>query len=264
MSGRTFDKVMMCPPTKFKVEYQINPWMGGTVDQAKAMQQWTSLKNAIESCGIQVKQIEQADGLPDMVFCCNSGIAYKNSIYLAHFRHPERQGEREHYKRWFEKNGYKVHGDASAFFEGGGDAVFSAPDKLWAGYGFRSEKKAYDHIQKLGSFKTIFCELNNKRFYHIDVCFMPLSPDLALWYPQAFTEDTQRRMQQEIELIPISETEAARFACNGMTIDDTVILPSGCPETKEKLAKRGFRVIECEMSEFLKAGGAVQCLVMKL
>lgn len=63
-------------------------------------------------------------------------------FYLSHFRHPERQGEREHYLKWLEKEGYEVIGkDKRMFFEGGGDAVFSSPTELWAGFGYRTQKE---------------------------------------------------------------------------------------------------------------------------
>jgi N-dimethylarginine dimethylaminohydrolase len=48
-------QALMVAPTHFTVEYTINPWMGGTVDAAKAMQQWTQLKQALEANGVQVR-----------------------------------------------------------------------------------------------------------------------------------------------------------------------------------------------------------------
>ena len=73
-------QVLMCPPTHFCVEYQINPWMGGKVDQTKAQSQWESLKAAIESCAVEVLTLEPVKGLPDMVFCCNSGIVRGDKV----------------------------------------------------------------------------------------------------------------------------------------------------------------------------------------
>jgi N-dimethylarginine dimethylaminohydrolase len=261
---KMFKSIAMCAPNHFKVAYKINPWMGGTVDSALAHKQWNTLKNAFEKNGVEVKTINQAEGLPDMVFCCNSGIVYGKKVYLAHFRHPERQGERDHYEKWFRENGYEVFGDKDSFFEGGGDATFTSPDKLWAGYGFRSQKEVYAKIQKLGNFKIIPCELNNDKFYHLDVCFCPLSDKLALWYPNAFTKETQERMKKEIELIEVTEKDAQNFVCNAVAVGDTVFLPKNCVDIVPTLKSRGFKTVEIDLSEFLKAGGAIQCLVLKL
>lgn len=53
--------------------------------------------------------------------------------------------------------------------------------------------------------------------------------------------------------------------CNSITIRRTVIAPVGITQkTRESLSKIGYNVIEIPMSEFMKSGGACQCLVMKL
>ncbi|TMS32849.1 hypothetical protein L596_000648 [Steinernema carpocapsae] len=51
--GDVLKRVLMVPPTHFTVEYTINPWMGGVVDKAKAHEQWSKLKGAIEKEGVK-------------------------------------------------------------------------------------------------------------------------------------------------------------------------------------------------------------------
>ena len=74
------------------------------MDKAKAMEQWTALKKTIEGEGVQVLTLDQSAGLPDQVFVCNSGLVYKDNVYLSRFRHKERTGEQVHYLRWFKEN----------------------------------------------------------------------------------------------------------------------------------------------------------------
>lgn len=86
--------------------------------------------------------LEQEEGLPDMVFSCNSGLVFNNKVYLAKFRNPQREGEQKHFASWFKKNKFETLGSSyPSFFEGGGDAVFSDYNTLWAGYGFRTNKE---------------------------------------------------------------------------------------------------------------------------
>lgn len=67
---------------------------------------------------------------------------YQDKVYLSRFRHKERTGEQAHYLRWFKENKFQPLGeDYPEVFEGGGDAVFSDPNTLWAGFGARSDKK---------------------------------------------------------------------------------------------------------------------------
>lgn len=257
--------VAMCPPRYFTVEYKINEWMGGTVDRIRAQDQWDRLKSSIQKCGIEVKEIEPVEGLLDMVFCCNAGIVNGDRVYLSKFRHPQRTGEEKHYKNWFLHNGYEVF-ESQEFFEGGGDAVISRSDsKLWAGYGQRSVKKAYDEIGQIGKLRTIFCEMVHPKFYHLDTCFALLNSKTALWYPSAFSEDTQVLIKSEIpNLIAVSEKDAAKFVCNSINFGNVVIAPPGCHAAKKEMEKRGFHVVEVDLSEFMKSGGACQCLVLKL
>lgn len=68
---------------------------------------------------LKVLTLDQVQGLPDMVFVCNSGIVRGNKVYLSRFRHKERTGEQEHYLKWFKQNGYETVGeDYPEYFEG--------------------------------------------------------------------------------------------------------------------------------------------------
>ncbi|WKX97493.1 hypothetical protein Q1695_013283 [Nippostrongylus brasiliensis] len=266
-AGQLLKRVLMCPPKHFTVEYNINPWMGGVVDKEKAMDQWNSLKNVIEREGVQVLTMEQQKGLPDQVFVCNAGLFHNDRFYLSKFRHPERTGEQEHYLKWMKAQGIRVLGDDyPEYFEGGGDAVFSDPKTLWAGFGPRSAKEVYKRISTMGNFETVICELVNPNFYHLDTCFTPVDQTTALWYPPAFSESTKKEIMRRMpHSIAVSDAEANAFVCNAITVRNNLISPKGVlPATRDALAKRHISVTELDMSEFMKSGGACQCLVLRL
>jgi len=233
------------------------------VDGKIAWTQWNKLKATIEKCGAKVELVEQGKDLPDMVFTANAGMMWKNKVYISHFKHPERQGERSYYEKWFQSNGFEVFGDTKENFEGAGDALM-AGEKLFGAYGFRTDAKVYDKILNLFNVKSPFvlCKLEDPRFYHIDTCFCPISKDKAIWFPKAFSADSRKKMEAELNLIAVPEKEAERFACNSVVIGKSVITPGNCPETGKLLEKEGFEVHSCEMTEFLKAGGACKCLTL--
>ncbi|KAL7076616.1 hypothetical protein ACQ4LE_004444, partial [Meloidogyne hapla] len=265
-------RVLMVPPKHFSVKYAINPWMNEKikVDKQKAMEQWNVLKELIEKEGVKVVTLNQVEGQPDMVFSCNSGLIHNNKVFLSKYRHEERTGEQKHFAAFYKQMGFELFGeDYPEYFEGGGDAVFSDKNTLWAGWGGpRTDKKAYDNIRLMGGndFKIIFCELIDPRFYHLDTCFCPVGVDSALWFPPAFSVETREKIQNKLpKSITVSETEALNFVCNAITIRKKVISPKGVSkQTKEALASIGYFIEEIEMSEFMKSGGACQCLVMKL
>ncbi|VDK20857.1 unnamed protein product, partial [Anisakis simplex] len=209
------------------LQYTINPWMGGVVDKQKAFDQWNTLKSVIQKTGVEVLTLDQVQGLPDMVFVCNSGLVLNNKVYLSRFRHKERTGEQEHYLKWFKANGFETVGDDyPEFFEGGGDAVFSTYDTLWAAYGPRSSKSVYDHVRKLGEFDLVLCELTHPEFYHLDTCFTPVSEKCALWYPPAFQEPAKKEIMKRMpDSVAVNDAEAKAFVCNAITVRNTVIAP---------------------------------------
>ncbi|KAK6010818.1 Amidinotransferase, partial [Ostertagia ostertagi] len=178
-----------------------------------------------------------------------------------------RSGEQEHYLKWFKSHGIQTLGeDYPEFFEGGGDAVFSDPKTLWAGFGQRSAKGVYERIKALGQFDIVICELIHPNFYHLDTCFAPVDQTTALWYPPAFSEKTKKEILQRLpDSIAISDEEANSFVCNAITVRNTVLSPIGMQAaTREALARRKKAVTDLDMSEFMKSGGACQCLVLRL
>jgi len=113
-------------------------------------------------------------------------------------------------------------------------------------------------------FSTIGCRLVDPRFYHIDTCFCPLAPDLALWYQHAFDHITQHNLSNDVELIPVPEKEACQFACNAVVVGKTVIMNVGNTITADMLKQCGYETVFVDMSEFIKSGGSAKCCTLAL
>lgn len=271
-------KILVCPPQHYGINYEINAWMSVecAADTALAQQQWQALTKTITQCHAELAQVEAVKNLPDMVFTANAALVYKDKAYLARFKCPERQPEHGYFQQWFKTNTDLtiVHEPDNYFaedgqyvgpsFEGAGDALFIG-DCLFAGVGFRSGAEIYPTIcAALNISEHIICELVNPYFYHLDTCFCPLNDKQAIWFPDAFSPESQQRMQQHGELFAIPEEEARHFACNAVVLDNDVIIPSGCQQTEEILSGLGFSVHQCDMTEFIKSGGACKCLTLRL
>lgn len=262
-------KILMCRPKYFGIFYEINPWMDVShpVIPDKPLQQWNDLYQALEQLGAEIALVDPVPDLPDLTFTANAGLVYDNAVYLSHFLHPERQREEPYYYDWFHQAGYKVLPQLEHYFEGAGDALF-AGDTLFVGYGIRSAKQFYSElVTKYPNWlpgQLVECELVDPYFYHLDTCFCPLNSQQALWIPKAFSTKTQQRMQQQIELWPVPEDEARKFACNAVVLGNDVVLPADCQQTQAYLESRGYSAHACDMSEFLKAGGACKCLTLVL
>lgn len=262
---------LMCPPKLYDVTYVINPWMAGHLHDSSrdaAAKQWHELYNAVRKVA-EVVLIEPQPGSSDMVFTANAGLEHNGVVVLSRFFHVERQGEEQHFCHWFEQQGYTVvKVPPESPFEGEGDALFAVDgSRLWAGYGPRSLQSSHRYLSEAWKIEVVSLHLIDPRFYHLDTCFAPLEDGSLMYYPPAFDSASIEKIEAYYSLakrVVVAEADALRFACNVINIERTVILNRVSEALRGELERRGFRVIQVELSEFLKAGGAAKCLVMKL
>jgi N-dimethylarginine dimethylaminohydrolase len=257
-------RVLLCPPTFFDVIYSINPWMqGGTVDKPTAMDQWFKLKQGIESWGVHVSLIGQEESLPDMVFTANAGTVRNNKIVLSNFKFDERKPETDAFEKWFQAEGYETYRlPKNINFEGCGDTAVQG-NKMFAGYGVRSDLGGIRRAAKILELELIPLKLDHPNFYHLDTCFCLLGPQSAIYYPGAFTPSAIRKLKKHVpELIPMDVHDAAMFACNSVVYEDKILMPAGSRKIVEELEVRGYEITHINTSEFMKSGGSLQCMTL--
>ncbi len=263
-------KILMCRPDSYSVDYVINPWMKsnvGKTDKAKADNQWNDLYSIVAKLA-DIDFIEPMHGLPDMVFTANAGFTLENDVLLSNFAYKERQPEEPLFKCWFASNGFVVHElPKNLLYEGGGDSLLDSDGRLWAGYGQRTSLETHPYLAKIFKLEVVSLRLMDQRFYHLDTCFCPLESGYFLYYPGAFDSRSNRVIEEKVldeKLIAVSEEDAVEFACNGVNIDDHIIMNSCSKDLCVRLESVGFDVIQTGLSEFIKAGGSAKCLTLNL
>jgi len=260
-------RILMCPPDHYGIEYEINPWMNRSLGAVRALAftQWQSLRDALAALGVRVETMAPQPNLPDLVFTANAGLVFHDRFLSSRFKHEVRAKESPFFDAWFEQHGCRVeHLPEGHFHEGAGDALFCG-DSLFAGYRTRSDAASHQWVGQTLGVRVLPVELVNPRFYHLDTCFCPLAPGEAIWFPDAFDTYGRKVIQSQVgKLIPVAEDEAFRFGCNAVVVGKTVIHNSGCPRLAADLGEAGYRSVEVELDEFLKAGGSAKCLTLRL
>lgn len=240
----------------------------GRTDANKSSVQWQNLVKALEPIADIVK-VDPAPGLPDMVFTSNAGLALNDEVILSRFAHAERQPEEELFRRWFEDHQFRVHElPRDLVFEGGGDAIFD-PDsgRLFVAYGNRTALEAHPYMAQIFNVEVISLRLVDPRFYHLDTCFLPLPGGNVLWYPPAFDIWSNNQIKQifpPAKQIPLSSEDADNFAANATLAGKTLIINRCSDALRQKLNNIGFSIIEIDLTEFIKAGGAARCLTLDI
>ncbi len=260
------DTFLLCPPDHFKIDYSINPWMtGDPVDNRLSQDQWLGLVKAIQESGGVVKTISPQSGLPDMVFTANAGIVSGKTFVISSMKHDERKGESTHFRKWFINEGFSVVDIVPGLsFEGCGDSLIHS-NTLIGGYGYRSDLLSLEITAGALGLQLISLELVDPRYYHLDTCFCKVSDTHAIYFPDAFKSGEIEKLSGVINLIPISEADARLFMCNSMLVNETLLIPSRHSEVEKVLKNNhGIKTRPVDVGEFLKSGGSIQCLCLKI
>lgn len=264
-------RFLMCPPTFFDVTYVINPWMEGHVEGVErnlAQAQWKALHDAL-SARAEVELIDPASGLPDMPFTANAGVVLGNVFVPSRFSHAERRGEESHFERWFGEAGFRVLSPPEGLaFEGAGDALFDRSESLlWMGHGHRTDRACAEVLQDMLDVEVVALKLTDARFYHLDTCFCPLQGGYLMYYPGAFDDESQARIEARVPAqrrLAVSEHDAAAFACNAVDVGGTVIINRSSEPLDQGLRAFGYETMELPLGEFMKSGGSAKCLTLRL
>lgn len=262
---------LMCRPDHYTVNYVINPWMEGNINrpnEGKAAVEWDGFISGLREVA-EVSVIQQADGLPDMVFSANGAFILNGVATVANYRHPQRQGEEPLYDDWLSQNGFRtVRIPRTIAFEGAGDALHDKTRRIiWAAWGFRSDLESHPLLAEIHQTRVASLHLVDERFYHLDTCFAPLDGGHVMYFPGAFDAASQRLIEEIVEpdkRIVVSLADALRFVCNAVEASGHLFVNDCSPELEAQIAATGLKVHRTYMSQFLMAGGANRCLTLRL
>jgi arginine dihydrolase len=265
-------RYLMCPPRHFGVLYEINPWMSRevSVDPERALAEWEGLVATLESAGAEVLVMEPEADVPDLVFTANAGVVNGGQFVPSHFRHPERRPETPIYAAWFAKRGWRVdHLPADLDHEGAGDGLPFTPKDgrtvLLSGYSFRSDAGAATELSSLLACPVRPIQLVDPRLYHVDLTFCPLDARHAIVAPLGWDAYGRKVVEALVpEPLVLTDDETLSFCANSVVVGTTIVMPAVPPRVGRQLEAWGFTVVQCQVGEFLKAGGGCRCLTLAL
>ena len=268
---RTKQRLLMCSPAGFAVNYEINPWMTGQVGRVSrslAAEQWLGLREQLAI--LAETEVMPADpDWPDLVFTANAGLPIPDEkiFVLASFRFPQRQGETAITRRWFEARGWRcVELEGGVYFEGAGDALLDANGRLFVADGPRTERAAADHLARWFKGPVHSLRLVDPHYYHLDTCFCPLARGYALYLPGAFDAASIELLHRCFgeRLIGLTPEEGRLFCANAVNVDDAIVMNAPTPRLVRLLGECGFRPTATPLSEFMKSGGSAKCLTLRI
>ncbi len=259
-------KILICPPTYFDIEYEINPWMHieRKVDKIKAAEAYQELRQIYASLpSVELYEISQEANLPDMVYMADAGHVHENKFIAANFRYPERRPESAVVAAWMkQKFGYEtVHLPENIFFEGHGDLI-PTDSAYFLGWGKRTMFEAIPYLEGMLDKPIIDIELVDPYYYHLDTCFAPLNKDVVVINDTSFTAIGLEKIKHHFKtVISASVADHQLFGCNLVVVDNNLIVAKGISkELQTNFEKYGFVVHFVDTIEYRKGGGSVKCM----
>lgn len=262
---------LMCPPEWYDVNYVINPWMAGNLHQPArdtVFAQWKSLYQTLQQVA-DVRLLHARQGSPDMVFVAHAALVQHGVAAISSFAHMQRQTEEPHLRKWLQDAGFLLwETPRETCFEGEGDALFDANGgHLWAAHGVRTCRQSHKHVADAWHTPVTSLHLVDPRFYHLDICFAPLSGGHLLYFPEAFDAASRAKIEAVYgadKRIAVSELEATQFACNLINVADRIIMGRVETDLAARLRGLGYEVAELDLSEFQRGGGSAKSLALRL
>ncbi|CAN3985544.1 dimethylargininase [Kitasatospora purpeofusca] len=258
-------RFLVCPPTYFAVEYAINPWMDPRrpVDTGAALRQWQGLRDTLRRLGHGVETLPPRPRLPDMVFAANGASVVDGRVLVARFRHPERAPEAAAHHAWFQRAGYRPT-VARLPNEGQGDFL-PVGGLVLAGSGLRTSPAAHREAGAALGRRVVSLQLTDPRFYHLDTALAVLSEDQIMYYPAAFTPESNRTLYALFpRAILATDQDAAVLGLNAISDGRHVLLTDAAHGLAVQLHDDGFVPVGVRLPELLKGGGGPKCCVLEL
>lgn len=270
----------------FDDRHAINAHMDDSlkVDVSIAAREHNEIKACFKKAGIEVVQVPAPVNCQDGVYTANWGLVRGDKVIMSNLPNT-RQPEENYAKEKLEELGFNcIKLPIDVHFSGQGDAL-PCGDYLFTGTTYRTSPEAHGLIVSELGFRVIslqtmpHLDINGNPvinpvtgwpdsfFYDIDLAIAVISPSMIAWCPEAFTEESQSKINAltDLDKIEVSLEEAMRgFACNLVSTGESVIMSNNAPELKSQLVARGLTVYTPNVKELSKGGGFIRCVSLTL
>lgn len=258
-------QVILCKPEHMTIREVINETQKKFKDEGihvdLALQQHAELVKTLKKHDIDVVLLPTLKKHPEQVFTRDIGFTLGNTIFVAEMANEIRKGEEDLLKEWLQKEKLSYFNLVGDMIEGG-DVIIDGRT-VYVGLSNRTNQNAIDHLQMiLPQFEVLTVPFTEK-YLHLDCVFNILSPTEALIYSEAFKPKERELLASRYELIEVSEEEQFTLGTNVLSIGNKKVLSLPVNEqVNSELRKRGYEVIEVDITEIIKSGGSFRCCTL--
>jgi N-dimethylarginine dimethylaminohydrolase len=254
------------------------------INRPKAYKQFMDLYNFMSGQSL-VYLLPSEGSYQDQVYVANLGLQLphikgENTILLSNYTSDPRKGEELVGEKFFNQMGYKTH--ISPYkWEGEADIKYLYDNVYIGGYGIRSNIKTYEWMEKEFDMNIIKVAMTDEYMYHLDCSIFALNNDQTLVATELYTPEELRAIEQHTEIIPVDTDDALGGMTNSVRLGNMILCASNIAELKksheyyemekhkieslEKICSNaGMEPVIFNLSEYMKSGAMLSCMVMHL
>ncbi|UZJ77854.1 dimethylarginine dimethylaminohydrolase family protein [Fictibacillus sp. KU28468] len=260
-------RVVVCEPKFMHISEVINEtqrhYADENINKTLATNQHLNFVRTLRSHGVEVIELPPHQEFPEQVFTRDIGFTLGSTIFVSSMGSKIRQGEEDILKEWLGNKNVRLQKISDGKMEGGD--VLVDGDTIYIGVSGRTAQSSIQSLrERLPEHKVVSMPFNPK-YLHLDCVFNILSSAEALVFPQAFRKKELDFLAKRYDLIEVSKEEQFLLGTNVLSIGDKKVfsLPVN-PKVNNNLRKRGYEVIEVDLSEIIKSGGSFRCCTMPI
>jgi N-dimethylarginine dimethylaminohydrolase len=254
------------------------------VNRKKAYKQFMDLYNFLSGAGL-VYLLPSFGEFQDQVYVANLGIYLphikdSNNIILSNYTSEPRIGEEKVGEAFFKLMGYETH-MCPYKWEGEADLKFIGGNNYIGGSGIRTDYQTYEWMREQFGMNVIDVEMVDDYLYHLDCSVFPLSKEKTMICTSMYDPEEIRDIEKYTQIIDVDEDDALGGITNSVRFGNLILCASNISELnkthedyayeKHKIdsleaicAKEGMEPVFFNLSEYMKSGALLSCMVMHL
>ena len=222
-----------------------------TINVARARTQHAEYATTLTELGLEVIRLPRDDAYPDACFVEDTAVIHSGKALITRLAKQSRQGEEDSVEELLQEYLPIQRIMAPGTLEGGD--VIRLPTRIICGISQRTNRSGMEQMQTY--FGVPVETIADPHLIHLKSHLTYLNHNIMLT-TQAYTHHP---ILADFDVLVVPENE--QYAANTLTIDDTVIIPSGYPQTQQLIKDTGvFDIIPLNVSEIAKCNGALTCL----
>lgn len=263
------------------------------VDVQKAVEEHGRIKQALESCGVTVKQVSPPPDCQDGVYTANWALVRGGKAVMSRLPNKRKPEERFALEviRGLGLETLVLQPEVKRF-SGQGDAL-PCGDILFTQSPYRTTRNAHMPLKEMLGFREVvslqtkparwfgfgpprknrLTGLPDSPTYDLDLALAVLKfpadsqKGLIAFCPDVFKRSSRKmlRAYDGLDKIEVSRQEAlTSHALNLVSTGETVVMNSGAPAFQAALQARGLKTITLDLPELKKGGGSIRCSTLTL